>query len=154
MLLAIVVGLYAAFQLTDVVVEWGSKNLHWEKTTLMPLSFVLLFLGIGAAIYFGGKLLETALKVVKLSILNNLAGALLGILQWMYLVGTLLLFVLANDSKQNLISAQTRNQSVAVPFYTNMLQNTLPKISEGVVFDAYLQQAKEQLIEEETPKAN
>jgi hypothetical protein len=35
-----------------------------------------------------------------------------------------------------------------------MLQNTLPKISEGVVFDAYLQQAKEQLIEEETPKAN
>jgi uncharacterized membrane protein required for colicin V production len=154
MLLAIVVGLYAAFQLTDVVVEWGSKNLHWEKTTLMPLSFVLLFLGIGAAIYFGGKLLETALKVVKLSILNNLAGALLGILQWMYLVGTLLLFVLANDSKQNLISAQTRNQSVAVPFYTNMLQNTLPKIREGVVFDAYLQQAKEQLIEEETPKAN
>jgi membrane protein required for colicin V production len=154
MLLAIVVGLYAAFQLTDVVVKWGSKNLHWEKTTLMPLSFVLLFLGIGAAIYFGGKLLETALKVVKLSILNNLAGALLGILQWMYLVGTLLLFVLANDSKQNLISAQTRNQSVAVPFYTNMLQNTLPKISEGVVFDAYLQQAKEQLIEEETPKAN
>jgi uncharacterized membrane protein required for colicin V production len=148
------VGLYAAFQLTDVVVKWGSKNLHWEKTTLMPLSFVLLFLGIGAAIYFGGKLLETALKVVKLSILNNLAGALLGILQWMYLVGTLLLFVLANDSKQNLISAQTRNQSVAVPFYTNMLQNTLPKISEGVVFDAYLQQAKEQLIEEETPKAN
>lgn len=120
----------------------------------MPLSFVLLFLGIGAAIYFGGKLLETALKVVKLSILNNLAGALLGILQWMYLVGTLLLFVLANDSKQNLISAQTRNQSMAVPFYTDMLQNTLPKISEGVVFDAYLQQAKEQLMEEETPKEN
>ncbi|MDP4954659.1 MAG: CvpA family protein, partial [Crocinitomicaceae bacterium] len=149
-----VVGLYAAFQLTDVVVEWGLKNLHWEKTTLMPLSFVLLFLGIGAAIYFGGKLLETALKVVKLSVLNNLAGALLGILQWMYLVGTLLLFVLANDSKQNLISAQTRNQSMAVPFYTDMLQNTLPKISEGVVFDAYLQQAKEQLIEEETPKEN
>ena len=115
----------------------------------MPLSFVLLFLGIGAAIYFGGKLLETTLKVVKLSILNNLAGALLGIFQWMYLVGTLLLFVLANDSKQNLISEHTRNQSVAVPFYTNMLQNTLPKISEGVVFDAYLQQAKEQLIQED-----
>jgi len=141
-LLAVIVGLYAAFQLTDVVVEWGSKNLHWEKTTLMPLSFLLLFLGIGAAIYFGGKLLETALKVVKLSILNNLAGALLGLLQWMYLVGTLLLFVLANDSKQNLISSQTRNQSVAVPFYTNMLQKTLPKISEGVVFDAYFEQIK------------
>jgi membrane protein required for colicin V production len=148
MLLAIVVGLYAAFALTDVVVEWGIKTLHWEKTTLMPLSFVVLFLGIGAAIYFGGKLLETALKVVKLSILNNLAGALLGILQWMYLVGTILLFVLANDRKQKLISKQTRNDSIAITFYTGMLQNTLPNISEGVVFNTYLEQAKEQITDE------
>ena len=44
MLMANVVGLYAAFQLTDVVVEWGIKILHWEKTTLMPLSFIVLFL--------------------------------------------------------------------------------------------------------------
>ena len=145
MLLAIVVGLYAAFQLTDIVVEWGMKNLKWDKTTLMPLSFLVLFLGIGAAIYFGGKLLETALKVIKLSILNHIAGAVLGVVQWMYLVGTLLLFVMANDREQKFISAQTRNQSMAVPFYTNMLQNTLPKISEGVVFDAYLQQAKDKL---------
>ena len=73
---------------------------------------------------------------------------LLGILQWMYLVGTILLFVLANDRQQKLISKQTRNDSMAVTFYTNMLQNTLPKISEGVVFDAYLEQAKEQMTDE------
>jgi membrane protein required for colicin V production len=148
MLLAIVVGLYAAFQFTDVVVEWGLKNLNWEKTTLMPLSFVVLFLGIGAGIYFAGKLLETALKVVKLSILNNLAGALLGILQWMYLVGTILLFVLANDRKQKLISLETRNASKAIRFYTGMLQNTLPKASETILFESYLEQAKNKITDE------
>ena len=148
MLLAIVVGLYAAFQLTDVVVEWGLENLHWEKTTLMPLSFVVLFLGIGACIYFAGKLLETTLKVVKLSILNNLAGALLGILQWMYLAGTILLFVLSNDRKQQLISLQTRNASIAIPFYTRLLQNTLPKVGETILFESYLEQAKAKITDE------
>lgn len=152
MLLAIVVGLYAAFQLTDVVVEWGIKILHWEKTTLMPLSFIVLFLGIGAGIYFAGKLLETALKVVKLSILNNLAGALLGILQWMYLVGTILLFVLSNDRKQKLISSETRNASIAIPFFTGMLQNTLPKASETILFESYLEQAKESISPDDKTK--
>lgn len=145
MLLAIVVGLYAAFQLTDVVVSFGQKQLKWEKTTLMPLSFVILFLGIGAAIYFAGKLLETGLKVVKLSILNNLAGALLGILQWMFLVGTILLFVLSNDTKQKLISLETRNASLAIPFYTGMLQNTLPKASETILFESYLNQVQDKI---------
>lgn len=148
MLLAIVVGLYAAFQLTDVLVALGGKLLNWEKTTLMPLSFIILFLGIGAAIYFAGKLLETALKVVKLSILNNLAGALLGTLQWMFLVGTILLFVLSNDTKQKLISLETRNASVAIPFYTGMLQNTLPKANETILFESYLEQAKTRITDE------
>ena len=140
MLLAIVVGLYAAFQLNDVCVDFGVKTLKWDKTTLVPLCFVVLFLGIGAGVYFGGKLLETALKVVKLSILNNLAGALLGILQWIFLIATLLLFVLSLDRKQSLISAQKRKESLAIPFYTKFLQLGLPRASEAYLFKSYLEQ--------------
>ena len=140
MLLAIVVGLYAAFQLNDVLVDFGIKTLHWEKTTLVPVCFIILFLGIGAGVYFGGKLLETALKVVKLSILNNLAGALLGILQWIFLIGTLLVFILALDKNQSLISAQKREQSVAIPFYTQFLKLGLPRVSEAYLFESYLKQ--------------
>ena len=99
-----------------------------------------MFLGIGAGVYFGGKLLETALKVVKLSILNNLAGALLGILQWIFLIATLLLFVLSLDRKQSLISAQKRKESLAIPFYTKFLQLGLPRASEAYLFKSYLEQ--------------
>lgn len=148
MLLAIVVGLYAAFQLTDVVVAFGEKQLHWDKTTLMPLSFLLLFLGIGAGIYFAGKLLETALKIVKLSVFNNLAGALLGLLQWVYLIGTVLLFVLATDSHQKIVAAPVRNTSMAIPFYTGMLKHTLPKVGESLMFESYLEQAKARITDE------
>ena len=95
---------------------------------------------IGAGVYFGGKLLETALKVVKLSILNNLAGALLGILQWIFLIGTLLVFVLSLDKKQTLMSPQKRAQSVAIPFYTQFLKLGLPRVSDAYLFESYLQQ--------------
>jgi membrane protein required for colicin V production len=140
MLLAIVVGLYAAFQLNDFLVDFGIKTLNWQKTTLVPLCFIILFLGIGAGVYFGGKLLETALKVAKLSVFNNLAGALLGLLQWMFLIGTLLVFVLAIDQKQSLISDQKRKQSLAIPFYTQFLKLGLPRVSEAYLFESYLQQ--------------
>ncbi|MEN9699735.1 MAG: hypothetical protein RLZZ301_933 [Bacteroidota bacterium] len=137
LLLAIVVGLYAAFQLTDIVVDFAMKQTHWQKETLVPVCFLILFLGIGAAIYFGGKLLETALKVVKLSVLNNLAGALLGVLQWIYIIGTALLFVLATDTNNSLISMPTRQESKAIPFYSGMLKLSLPKLSEAYVFEGY-----------------
>jgi ATP/ADP translocase len=66
----------------------------------------------------------------------------------MYLIGTILLFVLSNDRKQKLISSETRNASVAIPFYTGMLQNTLPKASETILFESYLEQAKEKIANE------
>ncbi|MEN9742489.1 MAG: hypothetical protein RLZZ65_294 [Bacteroidota bacterium] len=140
LLLAIVVGLYAAFHLNDVLVDFGVEKLHWEKTTLVPVCFVILFLGIGAAVYFGGKLLETALKVVKLSILNNLAGALLGMLQWVFLMATLLVFVLSLDKQQTIINAQKRKESLAIPFYTQFLKLGLPRASEAYLFKSYLDQ--------------
>ena len=79
--------------------------------------------------------------MVKLSILNNLAGALLGILQWIFLIATLLLFVLSLDRKQSLISAQKRKESLAIPFYTKFLQLGLPRASEAYLFKSYLEQA-------------
>ncbi|MEY3682708.1 MAG: hypothetical protein RLZZ289_1242 [Bacteroidota bacterium] len=145
MLLAIIVGLYLAFQLTDTAVNFGHQYMHWEKSTLLPICFVILFLVIGAAIYFAGKLLETTLKAVKLSILNNLAGVLLGIAQWGYLAGTILLFILAIDRQQKLISTHNRNTSIAIPFYTKMLQYTLPKIGETLLFEYYLDQTQEKI---------
>ena len=69
----------------------------------------------------------------------------MGILQWMYLVGTILLFVLSNDRKQKLITLETRNASIAIPFYTGMLQNTLPKARETILFESYLEQAQEKI---------
>lgn len=143
MLLAIIVGLYAAFQLTDTFVDFAHVQFNWEKSTLVPIIFIILFLVIGAGIYFAGKLLETALKVVKLSLFNNLAGLLLGVLQWIYLVGTLLLFVLSTDKEQKIIPNQTRNTSIAIPFYTGMLKNTLPKLGQTLLFESYLDQLKE-----------
>jgi membrane protein required for colicin V production len=64
MLLAIVVGLYAAFQLNDVCVDFVVKTLKWEKTTLVPICFVVLFFFICDVVYFVVNLLESFLYVV------------------------------------------------------------------------------------------
>ncbi|MEY3585560.1 MAG: hypothetical protein RLZZ243_624, partial [Bacteroidota bacterium] len=73
MLLAVIVGLYAAFHFTDVIVSYGKEHFEWKSAYIAPVTFLSLFLIVGAGIYFGGKVLESVIKLVKLSILNSLA---------------------------------------------------------------------------------
>lgn len=142
LLLAVVVGLYAAFHFTDLIVKYGEEHFAWKSSYISPVTFLSLFLIVGAGIYFGGKVLESVIKLAKLSILNSLAGALLGLLQWTYFVGSLLLMLISFDQKENIISRETKRHSLILPAMTTVLHGSIPGVGSSTLFHIYETQFK------------
>ena len=137
MLLAVIVGLYVAFHFTDVIVDYGNEHFEWSSKYSSPITFLSLFLVVGAGVYFGGKVLESVIKLAKLSVLNSLAGALLGLLQWIYFVGSLLLMLISFDQKEKIISKETKQHSIILPVMTAVLHGSIPGVSSSSLFDYY-----------------
>lgn len=137
MLLAVIVGLYAAFHFTDVIVNYGQEHFQWTSKYISPITFLSLFLVVGAGVYFGGKVLESVIKLAKLSVLNSLAGALLGLLQWTYFVGSLLLMLISFDQKETIISKETKQHSIILPLITTVLHGSIPGVSSSALFEYY-----------------
>ncbi len=137
MLLAVIVGLYAAFHFTDVIVDYGKEHFEWSSKYISPVTFLSLFLVVGAGVYFGGKVLESVIKLAKLSVLNSIAGALLGLLQWIYFVGSLLLMLISFDQKEKIISKETKQHSYVLPVITAVLHGSIPGVSSSSLFDYY-----------------
>ena len=140
MLLAVIVGLYAAFHFTDLIVDYGKEHFEWSSKYSSPITFLSLFLVVGAGVYFGGKVLESVIKLAKLSVLNSLAGALLGLLQWIYFVGSLLLMLISFDQKEKIISKETKQHSYVLPVITAVLHGSIPGVSSSSLFDYYEKQ--------------
>jgi membrane protein required for colicin V production len=137
MLLAVIVGLYAAFHFTDVIVDYGKEHFKWSSKYVSPITFLSLFLLVGAGVYFGGKVLESVIKLAKLSVLNSLAGALLGLLQWIYFIGSLLLMLISFDQKEKIISKETKQHSSVLPVITAVLHGSIPSVNSSSLFDYY-----------------
>ncbi len=140
MLLAVIVGLYAAFHFTDVIVSYGKEHFEWSSKYISPITFLSLFLVVGAGVYFGGKVLESVIKLAKLSVLNSLAGAVLGLLQWIYFVGSLLLMLISFDQKEKIISKDTKQHSYVLPVITAVLHGSIPGVSSSSLVNYYEKQ--------------
>ena len=89
-ILALLIGLYAAFHFSDKFSRFISTQTDSMPEYLPAFSFLILFLLVGACIYFGGKALEQVIKIAQLSLVNKLLGAVLGLIKWAYIIGVLL----------------------------------------------------------------
>jgi membrane protein required for colicin V production len=110
-ILALVVGLYAAFNFSDKF----SKHMEFGKEahSYMPaISFIVLFLLVGAMVYFGGKALEQVLKIAQLSAFNKVIGATLGTVKWLYISACILVFFVSFDKEEKMIYKLGQNRFI------------------------------------------
>lgn len=126
-ILALVVGLYAAFNFSDKF----SKHMGFieENHSYMPaISFVVLFLLVGAMVYFGGKALEQVLKIAQLSTFNKIIGAILGVFKWLYLTACILVFFVSFDKDEKIINKSNKEKSFMYSLNTGVLKYSLPGV--------------------------
>jgi len=74
--LALFIGLYAGIHFSDFVSEFLMEKMNLSPSSYLPIiSFAIVFLAIGAMIYFGGKALEKLIKTLQLGLINRILGA-------------------------------------------------------------------------------
>ena len=87
-LIALILGLVLGFKL----VHWGAQLLApyiGDANGFLPIiSFILIFVGVIIFVNFIGKMVQKSLKILFLGGIDSIAGALLNVIRWGFLLGT------------------------------------------------------------------
>jgi membrane protein required for colicin V production len=134
-ILALLVGLYAAFHFSDKITEIIVGKTHEKPGYLPAFCFLLLFLALGAMVYFGGKALEQVLKLAQLSLLNKGIGSLIGILKWGYIAGCMCLLIESLDNEEKLITKTNKENAILYPAVKGLVSLSIPGVTNTRLFD-------------------
>lgn len=128
-LAGLLVGIWATVHLSgQVAVLIGLKS---ENAVL--IAFIVTFVGVLVLTYLLGHSIEGLMKAAKLSIINRLAGALLGMAKALCILAVLLSYLTMIDSKEWVLKPETKEESILYkPVYTvgNQLTATLKQFIE------------------------
>lgn len=78
-LLVLILGIYATYNYSFIMLSFLRKNLEWGKDLSLILSFLLTFLATAFVIYFIGAFLTKIINFIALGWLNSLLGGVFGL---------------------------------------------------------------------------
>lgn len=133
-LLAILVGIYAGIHFSDFVAGWLKDTAGWDSEYLPVVAFTITFLGVGALIYFGGKVLEKMVKVVNLSPVNKIFGIIFATLKMLYILSVVLVLIESYDEKNDFFPDKTKEESLLYEPVRDISLTTVPALSESTIF--------------------
>ena len=123
-LAGVLLGIWAAVHLSQLVAEL----LGLEGESAVLIAFLVCFVGALVLTWLLGRLVEGLLKATKLSVVNHLAGALLGTLKALCILAVLLNSVVMLDHEQKLLKPELKEESMLYkPVYStgNRLMESL-----------------------------
>jgi membrane protein required for colicin V production len=112
-LAAIVLGIYGARLLAPMVSGLLVSVFHLSEKTALPMSYLVLFVGIAIALLLLAKSLEKIFDSMSLGGLNKLFGGVFGALKYALIVSVLLIVFNAIDSRFSIVSTENKNNSIA-----------------------------------------
>lgn len=151
-ILALFVGLYAAFTFSDQLTAVFVDTQQEEPEFLPPLIFIVLLIGVGVGVYFAGKALEKVIKAAMLSTPNRVAGGIIGTAKFLYFTGSMLMFMTSMDKEEKFISSDTKENSLLYRFSTEFVSKTIPGATETYLYK--FQSGKENEKKEEEIESN
>jgi membrane protein required for colicin V production len=128
--LALVVGLYAAFNFSDKFSKYMDVG-EIDHSYLPAASFLVLFLLVGAMVFFGGKALEQVVKIAQLSPLNKASGAAIGLIKTLYISACILVFLVSLDKEEKVFTPKSKESSILYNVHLQVLNITLPGVKQS-----------------------
>ncbi len=132
--LALFLGLYAGIHFSDYMSNILIDNFEIKNEYLPTVSFTLVFLLVGAMVYFGGKAVEKVIKIVQLSLLNKLLGIALSVLKMIFIIGSIVLLIESYDEKGDFISQETKEESLLYNPIKEAVLFAIPAFEESTLF--------------------
>ena len=107
-LVGLLAGIWACVHLSQQVAVW--LNLDSENAIL--IAFIVTFVAVLVLTYLLGRCVKGLLKAAKLSLLNRLAGALLGAVKALCILAVLLNYVVMFDKQEVVIKPEAKENSL------------------------------------------
>ncbi|MBK7130640.1 MAG: CvpA family protein [Crocinitomicaceae bacterium] len=142
-LLALVVGIYAGIHFSDFMSSILREHAGIQSEYLPVISFSLIFLGVGAIVYFAGKLIEKAVNAVALTPMNKLAGLFFGLVKMLYLTSTLLVIIESYDQRNEMVPENLKDDSLLYHPVKSVSLTTIPALKHSELFIKTAQQLNE-----------
>lgn len=107
-LLSVIFGSALAVRLAN----WFSSLIGLDGSNAYLISFFVIFLIVIVLSLSIAKLVERFVKLMHVGIVNNLAGALLGLLKGLCIVGVLLYYIAVIDLKESVLTREAKQSSM------------------------------------------
>ena len=112
MIIGLILGLYIAFKFSSLINGLVAKMVAANSAVIPYISFIIVFAAILIILILFAKLLENILKSASLNILNQVAGAVLGIIKFALVVSVILWSFKSLEPYWNFINPSTKKQSL------------------------------------------
>jgi membrane protein required for colicin V production len=129
-LMALILGVMGGVKLSEKASAWLSNNWDIQSEMLPFISFLLVFIAILVLVILFAKLLEGVLKASGLSVVNQLAGAMLGLLKWTLIISLVMHLFVPLQTKHQFISQETRDGSFFYSPVNSFSSYIVPAIGE------------------------
>ncbi len=133
-LLALLVGIYVGIHFSDLTANWLKNSFGFNSPYMPVIAFTITFLGVGAAIYFGGKVVEKMIKVVQLSTVNKFLGMIFGSLKALYFISVVLVLVESYDEKGHFFPEDSKQSSILYEPVLKVSTSTVPALGKSTIF--------------------
>lgn len=134
-LLAMLVGIYAGIHFSDLMANVLRENLGLTSEYLPAIAFTVTLLLVGAMVYFAGKLIEKAVKVVALGTVNKIAGLVFGLIKVWFILSAILVMLEAYDHQNQFIPKDLKTNSLLYEPVKNTSLKTIPALEESEMFE-------------------
>lgn len=129
-LIALIAAIYGAIYFSNFAGDWLREQVQWDDVYITIASFIITFLVIIFVITYVGKLITKVVKTVQLSFINKLAGAAFGLVKMAFLASVILMFVNSASGEFDIISTETKDNSIVFEHIEPLAPFLLPKILE------------------------
>jgi membrane protein required for colicin V production len=133
-LLALLVGIYAGIHFSDFVAGLLRDYLGMTSEYVPVIAFTVTFLGVGAAVYFAGKMLERAISVVALTPVNKMLGLFFGLVKMLFFVSASLVILESYDEKGDFIPEDLKDSSLLYTPVCNVSLTLIPPLKHSDLF--------------------
>ena len=131
-LAALMLGIYGGIYFSNFAAGYLSKWFEIKSEYLPLISFSVTFLLIIIIVFLIARGLDKVVKSAALSLPNRIAGAALGAIKTIIIIGVILLLVNKYDKNGTYLKEEIRDKSLLYDPMTNLVIKIYPSVSETV----------------------
>ncbi|NQU87943.1 MAG: CvpA family protein [Mariniphaga sp.] len=110
-LAALILGIWGAFEFSDITAEFLVENFNWNWDHLNVVSFVITFVVIVILVHIIGSVINKMIEVAMLGFLNRLAGIVFGVVKSALILSVILVVFDRIDRDVNILSKEKKADS-------------------------------------------